>query len=389
MKELNHTNRRINKYYLLINFFITIIIFLFIYHLYFGEQIKIDEPFSGESAYSSGQIDISLKDSVITNCYQTVFTIFAKSFYPSAEIKNKSASKINLVLVVKNIDTENSDTEITGKAEIKKLNGSFLFKLELDKNAVSGIKIFPKKENEKFSFAVIGDTRGSENPFTNKRGSYFIYKQFEKEIKSAKPAFWINLGDMVNSGHPYQYRRFKEQIKNVPSPFFPVIGNHEFVDPIGEKYFKALFGNTNYSFNYSNFHFIVINNSRGDFSKKDFEWLEKDIDKNPKKQSIVFMHIPVFDPRPGENYAMKNKENAWHLEEIFVKKKIRYVFASHIHSYAYAERKGVKYYISGGGGAKLESKKDFYNYLFVKAEGRKLEVELRKLEPPFIFRVIN
>ncbi|MDD5772727.1 MAG: metallophosphoesterase [bacterium] len=384
MKELNHTGRGRNKYFLIINFLIAVIIILFIYHLYLGDRININTPYIGDSTYSSGQIDILLKDGIITNNYQTVFETFAKSLSPVIEIKNKGDSNKNIILVVKNIDVENSGTEITGKAEIKKLKNSLLFKLELDKNSVSKIKVFPKNENDKFVFAVIGDTRGSESPFTNKRGSYFIYRQFEKEINEIKPAFWINLGDMVNSGQPYQYRRFKEQIKNIPFPFFPVIGNHEFVNPIGEKYFKALFGNTNYSFNYGNYHFIIIDNSKGDFSKENFDWLEKDINENLKKYIIVFAHMPVFDPRPGKDYAMKNKDNAWHLEEIFIKNKIKYVFAGHLHGFAYAKRKGVEYYISAGGGAKLETKNDFYNYLLVKADGKKLEVEIRKLNPPFI-----
>ena len=389
MKDLNHTDRGKNKYLRLISFLIAIIVILFIYHLYLGDQIDINTPYIGSSHYSSNQMDILLKDAIITNNYQSVFETFAKSFDPEIEIKNKSDSIKNIVLVVKNLDVKNSDVEITGKAKVKKLKNSLLFKLELDKNIASKIKIFPKNKNDKFVFALIGDTRGSESPFTNKRGSYFIYRQFEKEINNIKPAFWVNLGDMVNSGHPYQYRRFKEQIKNIPFPFFPVIGNHEFVNPIGKKYFRALFGNTNYSFNYSNYHFIIIDNSKGNFTKENFIWLKKDIKDNTKKQIIVFAHVPIFDPRPGKDHAMKDKDNAWHLEEIFTKNKIKYVFASHIHGFAHTKRKGVEYYISGGGGAKLESKDDFYNYLLVKVDGKKLKIEIRKLNPPFLLSKVK
>ncbi|MFH1288374.1 MAG: metallophosphoesterase [bacterium] len=389
MREQNHINRKGNKYYLLINFLIAIIIILCIYHLYLGKQIRIDEPYSGKSHYLFNQIDISAKGAVITNNYQTAFETFAKSLNPEIEIINKGDSQKKIVLVVKNVDAENSDIDITGKAETKKLKNSLLFKLELDKNIASRIKIFPKKENKKFTFAVIGDTRGSESPFTNKRGSYFIYKRFEKEINRIKPAFWVNLGDMVNSGHPYQYRRFKEQFKNINSPFFPVIGNHEFVNPVGEKYFKALFGDTNYSFNYSDYHFIIIDNSKGIFTKENFKWLEKDISENSKKQIMVFMHKPLFDPRPGENHVMDNKQDAWHLEEILLKKRIKYVFAGHIHAYYNETRKGIKYYITAGGGAKLVSDESFYHYLLVKVDGKKVEVEVRELEPPFIFKIIN
>lgn len=389
MKEQNHISRKKNKYYLLINFLIAIIIILFIHRFYLGEQIQIDKPYSGESHYSFNQIDVSAKGAIITNNYQTVFEIYAKSLDPAIEITNKSDSPKKIVLVVKNIDTENSNIDITGKAEMKKIKNSLLFKLEPDKNTISKIKIFPKKENKKFTFAVIGDTRGSESPFTNKRGSYFIYRRFEKEINAIKPAFWVNLGDMVNSGHPYQYRRFKEQFKKITAPFFPVIGNHEFTDSVGEKYFKALFGDANYSFNYSDYHFIIIDNSKGVFTKENFEWLEKDINENANKQMFIFMHKPIFDPRPGGNYIMENKQDVWHLEEIFLKKKIRYVFAGHIHAYYSAERKGIKYYITAGGGAKLASNESFYHYLLVKVDGKKVDVEVRKLEPPFIFKIIN
>lgn len=373
----------------IIGLLVSIIITLFAYHFYLGPQIQVDKPYSGTTHYSSNQIDIITKGAVIINSYQTVFEIFAKSLTPSIEIVNKSDSTKNMVLVLKNIDAENSDIDTTGKADIKKLKNIILFKLELNKDIASKIKIFPKKENKKFTFAVIGDTRGSESPFTNKRGSYFIYRQFKKEINAINPAFWINLGDMVNSGHPYQYRRFREQLKNISSPLFPVIGNHEFVDPVGEKYFKALFGNANYSFNYGDCHFIIIDNSKGVFTNEDFKWLERDIDENMRKQTIIFMHKPIFDPRPGENHVMENRENAWHLEEIFLRKKIKYVFTGHIHGYYNETRKGIKYYITAGGGAKLVSDESFYHYLLVKVDGKKVDVEVRKLQPPFIFKIIN
>ena len=64
--------------------------------------------------------------------------------------------------------------------------------------------------------------------------------------------------------------------------------------------------------------------------------------------------------------------------ELMAAQKVDYVFAGHIHAFAQAERGGVVYTITGGGGAALYSTghaQAFYHYLRVTVRAEQVTIE--------------
>ena len=116
------------------------------------------------------------------------------------------------------------------------------------------------------------------------------------EINNRDVAFVIDKGDM---GYPFSLP------KNITSSFsalyFPVYGDNDYED--SEKNIEEFLdvyeiNSTYYSFDYENYHFIILDSvgrfriETGAISYKEFSWLKKDLEKNKDKRIMIFMHHP-------------------------------------------------------------------------------------------------
>ena len=196
----------------------------------------------------------------------------------------------------------------------------------------------PHEPKHEFMFVVLGDSQ-FELPNT--------FNRVIDEVVHLNPAFVIQVGDMI-SGYVEnldefraQWRRFKAQIAPLGSiPFCPVPGNHDVMDatrkPGGELVYREIWGDTYYSFNYRNAHFIVLNTEdRGECEivGEQLVWLTKDLKKARKRAHIfILSHQPI--------YRIKNGDA---LHELFVKYGVSAVFCGHLHHYNYQERDGIPY----------------------------------------------
>ena len=94
--------------------------------------------------------------------------------------------------------------------------------------------------------------------------------------------------------------------------------------------------------------------------------------RRPTRPAWSFFHIPLFDPRGGENHHCLRPELATRLVALFKKYRVTHVFAGHIHSYYTGAWDGVPYTITAGAGAKLygtDPQHVFYHYLKVTIQG--------------------
>ena len=211
---------------------------------------------------------------------------------------------------------------------------------------------------EPFRFAVYADTSSGRNGFDMDHG-----RVVRSIINNTHPEFVIVNGDMVTNGKSKEdWIRFlgveKELLKNVP--IYAVLGNN---DQNGRSYFRGYFTsprrNPWYSFNRGGCHFIALDIMRGQGEKyynsfkpgnPQFTWLLKDLQSEANRNAkftIVFFHAPVFPPDGKENKALLQL-----LHPLFVKYGVDVVFNGS-HSYTRAEKDGIQYLVSGGGGAEL------------------------------------
>ena len=196
----------------------------------------------------------------------------------------------------------------------------------------------PVEPDHEFTFVVLGDSQ-FELPNT--------FNRLIDEIVHLYPSFVIQVGDMI-SGYVEdldvfraQWKRFQAQISTLGEiPFYPVPGNHDLLDassqPGGEAVYREVWGDTYYSFDYHNAHFIVLNTDDGVGSEivgRQLRWLEEDLAQSREQDHIfVFFHRPI--------YALKNQEQ---LHALFREHDVSAVIYGHMHHLNYHVRDGIPY----------------------------------------------
>lgn len=162
------------------------------------------------------------------------------------------------------------------------------------------------EESDSFSAFLFGDPQA----YIQEELAYYD-KGIVSEVASRKEgvAFGISLGDLVGddlSLHP-SYRQITGKIG---LPWYNVIGNHDMnfdvqADSLSDETYELNFGPTNFSFNYGNAHFIILDNILypdprdnngywGGFRKDQLDFVENNLKFVPKDKLVVLaFHIPL------------------------------------------------------------------------------------------------
>jgi 3',5'-cyclic AMP phosphodiesterase CpdA len=231
-----------------------------------------------------------------------------------------------------------------------------------------------------FRFVVLGDTR------SNKQAATDVLSQAATEA----PAFILSTGDLVRRGTVDEYIAHHMPLVELvaPIPLIPVPGNHEEGPNVDFATFKAIYGDERFSFDVGNCRFVGVNNGdRDGMSTQDIQYIDEQLSQPGAKYRFVMFHIP---PAYMEKYAENGegrgfRRNAERLEEVMLRHNVDHVFLGHIHGYASEVVDGLRYTITGGGGAPLATtlgeEGNVYNYIVVHvtADGLRYEV-VRLLE---------
>lgn len=236
----------------------------------------------------------------------------------------------------------------------------------------------PPAAAEAFDFVVTGDTH------SNRQLVYQtdIFKQMIQEWNLLKPAFAMEVGDLVLGGSadnvPPQWDLFEKTIGECRVPYFSAPGNHDISDAAAERLWMERMGPTHFAFSHGNTRFIVLNTEEVDaldaISDAQLTWLKQELESTKATNILIFMHQPYFasygDPgKTDEVWAGRWKRMA----ELFRGHPVRAVFAGHEHGYRdFGIREGVHYVICAGGarfGAGGQAEGEFNHYLWVRVRG--------------------
>jgi predicted phosphodiesterase len=243
-----------------------------------------------------------------------------------------------------------------------------------------------------FSFIVVGDTRSGSDS----------HRRVVERIAQEVPDFVLGTGDMVDDGsHEEQWQQFFEIENRLlrDNVYFPAVGNH---DRQGRgrtaDSYRAFFsvpdngGDTEryYAFSYAAARFLVLDSNEYSFALSDqTAWLERELiaaRQEPATHHVfVVMHHPPFSI--SLHGGSRDLRERW--TPLFERYQVSAVFSGHDHVYERAEHNGIRYFVSGGGGAPLyprrpnpspvdlEAVKKFeraFHYLRVAVTGRRVEV---------------
>jgi len=234
-----------------------------------------------------------------------------------------------------------------------------------------------------FQFAVIGDSRDGEK----------VYAQLLERVLKRKPNFIVHLGDMIAKPHEKEWKAFFEISKPINLPFFPVVGNHDVGNTaLGEEIYRKQFhlpdGKTYYAFRAGDNLFIILDSekAKGRITDEQRSWLENILSSSKGVYKLVFLHRPMFLPMDSLKIGKamdKYPSDRDELHQLFLKTKVKAVFAADDHRYDRMEKDKILYLITGGGGAPIYTFKDsggYFHFVWISVERGRMEGEVVDLE---------
>jgi 3',5'-cyclic AMP phosphodiesterase CpdA len=216
----------------------------------------------------------------------------------------------------------------------------------------------------------------------NSKATNGLKKAIEK-INRLKPDFVITGGDLVMDvqGTTAEkaeglFQLYNDIMKQLNMPAYNTMGNHdmfgvskkskvELSNPMyGKKMYEKYFGKTYYSFEYKNWHFIILDpfalsSGRGygvRFFKEELDWVKNNIAKIDSKTPVcIVSHVPLRlfkkeqdKDTAGTAGAKDIVGNTKDLLKILEKHNLKLVLQGHDHIYgAYTDNKNITYLIGG------------------------------------------
>lgn len=228
----------------------------------------------------------------------------------------------------------------------------------------------PAGKDVPFSFAVMGDSRGGIEQHRR------VIDRMSQEV----PDFVLGTGDMVDEGYRQdQWQQFFDVENRLlrDNVYFPALGNH---DRQGRgrtaDTYRAYFsvpengGDTEryYAFTYAASRFLVLDSNAYSFALTDqTAWIERELVATRQDPSLHHIFVVMHHPP----YSISLHGGATELRErwtpLFEAYGVTAVFAGHDHVYERAEHNGLRYFVSGGGGAPLYPRRSKPNPIDVEA----------------------
>jgi predicted MPP superfamily phosphohydrolase len=169
----------------------------------------------------------------------------------------------------------------------------------------------PEKDSSEFTFAQITDIHLDADHLAD-------FADLVAELNLLTPDFVVATGDLIAEGNKATvaqaeewFNMYRDATAGLDMPLFNAVGNHDVVgikrqdiaetDPgYGKGLFTGLFGPTYYSFDWGEFHCVVIDpNDMADgeqvyqMSPAQLEWLEADLKLREDSPLLLFYHEPT------------------------------------------------------------------------------------------------
>jgi 3',5'-cyclic AMP phosphodiesterase CpdA len=188
-----------------------------------------------------------------------------------------------------------------------------------------------------FRFLVLNDTHA----VSRECGTYL--EGLAGQMAREDAEFLLHAGDLTDTAAPHYFGMVKEIFAPLPGPFFPVIGNHDYLSNTDRSSYEKLFPDAfNYSFNHRGWQFIGLDTTDGQRYEKTsiasatLRWLDDKLPRlNRRKPTVVFTHFPLG---VDVNYRPRNADA---LLERFLDFNLQAVFNGHYHAFTERISAGV------------------------------------------------
>ncbi|EDM35557.1 putative secreted protein [Pedobacter sp. BAL39] len=167
--------------------------------------------------------------------------------------------------------------------------------------------LIPQKESTKFRALVFGDPQ-----VYSQQDLDWFKKGILEEVKGIKGVtFGLSLGDLVGD-NLHLFNDYKKEMATLGIPWYNMVGNHDLnfdtgVDSLSDESYEAQFGPANYSFEYGNTHFLILDDILAPDPRKNsgywgglrpdqLEFAKNDLaNTDTSKLVVIAFHIPMKD----------------------------------------------------------------------------------------------
>lgn len=182
-----------------------------------------------------------------------------------------------------------------------------------------------------FTFVVLNDTH-YQSP---KCGEWFQRVAASIRSHRPQPEFCLVVGDLAEHGTMAELGAMKDALRSFGVPFYPVIGNHDYVDPTNRQPYEELYPRrVNYFFKHRGWQLIGLDSSEGtkyastQIQPSTFGWLDAARARLGRTEpTVIFTHFPM-----GVDVSMR-PANADALLERFLDFNLVAVFNGHFHGF--------------------------------------------------------
>jgi 3',5'-cyclic AMP phosphodiesterase CpdA len=207
-----------------------------------------------------------------------------------------------------------------------------------------------------FTFVVYGDTRSQMGP----------HRRIIERVRDEVPDFLLGTGDFVDEGgKEAQWQQFFEIERELlrDNVLFPSVGNHDRqgrgrTADAWRQYFAVPENSPDperyYAFTYGNSRFLVLDSNMYSFALTDqTSWLERQLQSARQDPRIAHLFVVMHHPPYSVSLHGGHRDLRERWTPLYEKYGVDAVFSGHDHVYSRADRGGVRYFVSGGGGAPL------------------------------------
>jgi predicted phosphodiesterase len=244
------------------------------------------------------------------------------------------------------------EVRVTGLAPGRR----YAYTVECAGKTAGGELVTAPEPSEPFSFVVFGDTRENRDQ----------HRALVERVRREVPDFILMTGDMVDDGsNETDWQAFfaVERELLAENVLFPSVGNHDRHGRTrGADAYRRYFAlpadapdpERYYAFSYGNARVIVLDSNEYSFALTDqTAWLEKQLARASADPTVAHRFIVMHHPPYSVSIHGGQPELREMWTPIFERYGVDAVFSGHDHVYERAEKNGVHYFVSGGGGAPL------------------------------------
>ena len=233
------------------------------------------------------------------------------------------------------------------------------------RNLLMAERIESAAANYPCSFVIAGDSGAWPDPTADA-----ILTQLLRQTAELDPApvFFANLGDFAGPGTRDRHERYLELVAALPVPNVCLIGNHDLEDPAGAESWQSVHGPRNFQFACADTRFVAIDGASGQVGDlgdtrpldtagpppEALRFLDEALSAAEEPHRVVLLHAPPhldghYSPQPECGFRQGEPE----FMEIIRRHGVRLVCCAHGLGYDHHVQDGIRFVMSGGGGAAL------------------------------------